>query len=182
WDEPVPYPRPPQWRGYPPGYPPVPPISAPPQPSRFRAARRLLIGLLLFSLAPLLGLGAFLFVFNAQPAAQTSGPAARGPEVNVPTGPSAAAASPAPSASLLSPAQVVAKINPTVVNLTVRLGNANNGKAGTGIVLSADGLVLTSNHVISGGTQISAFDVGNGRTFTANVLGFDRSHDIALLK
>lgn len=181
WDEPVPYPRPPQWRGYPPVQP-GPPISAPPQPSRFRTARRLLIGLLLFSLAPLLGLGAFLYVFNAQPAAQNGRPAARGPQVNVPTQPSAEAASPVPSASLFSPAQIVAKINPTVVNLTVRLGNSNNGKAGTGIVLSADGIVLTSNHVISGGTQISAFDVGNGRTFTANVLGFDRSHDIALLK
>jgi S1-C subfamily serine protease len=120
-------------------------------------------------------------VFNAQPAAQNGRPAARGPQVNVPTEPSAAA-TPAPSASLLSPAQIVAKINPTVVNITVRLGSSNNGKAGTGVVLSSDGFVLTSNHVISGGTQISAVDVGNGRTFTANVVGFDRSHDIALLK
>jgi S1-C subfamily serine protease len=182
WDEPVPYPRPPQWRGYPTAYPPIPPISAPPQRSKFRTARRLFIGLLLFSLAPLLGLGAFLYVFNAQPAAQKGQPAAHGPQVNVPSAPSAEAASPAPSASLLSPAQVVAKVTPAVVNLTVRLGNADTGKAGTGIVLSSDGLVLTSNHVISGGTQISAVDVGNGRTFTANVVGFDRSHDIALLK
>jgi hypothetical protein len=80
WDEPVPYPRPPQWRGYPAAYPPVAPISAPPEPRRFRTARRLFIGLLLFSLAPLLGLGAFLFVFNAQPASQSGRPAARGPD------------------------------------------------------------------------------------------------------
>jgi S1-C subfamily serine protease len=187
WGESVAYPRPPQWRGYPPGYPPgyqpgYPPISAPPQRSRFRTARRLFIGLLLFSLAPLLGLGAFLFVFNAQPTGQNGKQAAHGPQVNVPIGPSAEAASPAPSASLLSPAQVVAKVNPAVVNITVRLGNSNTGKAGTGIVLSSDGLVLTSNHVISAGTQISAVDVGNGRTFAVSVVGFDRSHDIALLK
>src|SRR5262249_48635820 len=149
----------------------------PPPPRRFRTARRVVLGLLLFCLAPLLGLGAFLFVFNAQPAAQNGRPAVRGPQANVPTEPSAAA-----SASLLSPAQIVPKTNPTVVNLTVRLGNSDNGKAGTGIVLSSDGFVLTSNHVIAGGTQISAFDVGNRRTFTASVVGFDRTHDIALLK
>jgi S1-C subfamily serine protease len=176
WDGPVPYPRPPQWRGY-------PPISAPPAPGKARTARRIFIGLLLFSLAPLLGLGAFLFVFNAQPAAQNDKQVANGPQVNVPTGPSAAAPSEAaPSPSLLSPAQIVAKVNPAVVNINVRLGNSNTGKAGTGIVLTSGGLVLTSNHVIAGGTQISAVDVGNGRTFNASVVGFDRSHDIAVIQ
>src|SRR5581483_3163214 len=44
------------------------------------------------------------------------------------------------------------------------------------------GLVLTNNHVIKGATKIRVRDVGNGRTYSATVLGYDVSEDIALLK
>ncbi len=54
--------------------------------------------------------------------------------------------------------------------------------AGTGIVLSSDGLVLTNNHVISGATSISAVDIGNGRTYSVKVLGYDRTADVALVQ
>ena len=43
--------------------------------------------------------------------------------------------------------------------------------AGTGIVLSSDGLVLTNNHVVAGATSISVTDVGNGQTYSASVSG-----------
>jgi hypothetical protein len=42
--------------------------------------------------------------------------------------------------------------------------------------------VLTNNHVIAGATTISAIDVGNGRTYKTSVVGYDRSHDIAVLQ
>jgi S1-C subfamily serine protease len=42
--------------------------------------------------------------------------------------------------------------------------------------------VLTNNHVVDGATALSATDVGNGQTYTATVLGYDRSHDIALIQ
>jgi S1-C subfamily serine protease len=42
--------------------------------------------------------------------------------------------------------------------------------------------VLTNNHVIEGATAIRVTDVGNGRTYRATVLGYDRSHDVALLQ
>jgi S1-C subfamily serine protease len=42
--------------------------------------------------------------------------------------------------------------------------------------------VLTSNHVVNGATSISATDVGNGHTYKATVVGYDRSHDIAVIQ
>ena len=54
--------------------------------------------------------------------------------------------------------------------------------AGTGIVLTSDGTVLTNNHVIRGATSIKVTDVGNGRTYTAKVVGYDASQDVAVIQ
>ncbi len=53
---------------------------------------------------------------------------------------------------------------------------------GAGIVLSPDGIVLTNNHVIAGADTINATSVGNGQNFRAQLLGFDRTDDIAVLQ
>jgi S1-C subfamily serine protease len=49
-------------------------------------------------------------------------------------------------------------------------------------VLTSNGLVLTNNHVINGATSISAVDIGDGKTYQASVVGYDRSHDIAVIQ
>jgi S1-C subfamily serine protease len=67
-----------------------------------------------------------------------------------------------------------------VVDITTTL--ANGTAAGTGMVLTPTGEVLTNNHVIAGATSISVRDVGNGNTYRASVVGYDRSHDVALLQ
>jgi len=54
--------------------------------------------------------------------------------------------------------------------------------AATGMVLSSSGLVLTNNHVIDGATSIRATDIGNNRTYSATVLGYDFTGDTALLQ
>ncbi len=53
---------------------------------------------------------------------------------------------------------------------------------GAGIVLSPDGIVLTNNHVIAGADTINATSVGTGQNFRAQLLGFDRTDDIAVLQ
>jgi len=65
------------------------------------------------------------------------------------------------------------------VNTT--LGYQSSEAAGTGIVLTSNGEVLTNNHVIDGATSISVTDIGNGRVYVATVVGYDRSSDIAVL-
>ena len=42
--------------------------------------------------------------------------------------------------------------------------------------------MLTNNHVISGATDISAFAVGNGQTYGVDVVGYDRTQDVAVLQ
>jgi S1-C subfamily serine protease len=80
----------------------------------------------------------------------------------------------------LSTAAIVQKIDPAVVDIVSTL---NGGQAaGTGIVLTSSGEVLTNNHVIDGATAISVTDVGNGQTYQASVTGYDASHDLAVLK
>jgi S1-C subfamily serine protease len=97
------------------------------------------------------------------------------------------AAAPVPSVNpSVSPgdlSSIAAAVNPAVVNLTVTLGlRRGSAAAGTGIVLTSSGTVLTNNHVIDGGTTIRAVDVGNGRTYEATVVGYDRSRDLAVLQ
>jgi S1-C subfamily serine protease len=79
-------------------------------------------------------------------------------------------------------AAVAAKVTPAIVNITVKNSYTSGGGAATGIVLTSDGYVLTNNHVIDGATEISAVDLGNGEMYSAEVVGYDATQDIALLK
>ena len=54
--------------------------------------------------------------------------------------------------------------------------------AGTGMVLSADGEILTNNHVIAGATSITVTIVSSGETYPATVVGTDVTDDVAVLQ
>lgn len=71
---------------------------------------------------------------------------------------------------------------PDLVLVDSTLGEQEQEAAGTGVVIGSSGEVLTNNHVIEGATVVRATDVGNGHTYTATVAGYDRSHDVALLR
>jgi S1-C subfamily serine protease len=88
----------------------------------------------------------------------------------------------ATSTTALSAAQIAGRVDPAVVDVTSTLGYQQATAKGTGIVLSSDGLILTNNHVINGATSITVTDIGNGKTYTATVVGYDASHDIAVLR
>jgi S1-C subfamily serine protease len=74
------------------------------------------------------------------------------------------------------------RVDPGLVDVNTTLGYLSEEAAGTGIVLTSSGEVLTNNHVVDGATSIRVTDVGNGRAYTATVVGYDRSSDIAVLK
>ena len=77
---------------------------------------------------------------------------------------------------------IAAKVDPGLVDIDTTLGYQSEQAAGTGIVVTSSGEVLTNNHVINGATTISATDVGNGKTYSASVVGYDRTKDIAVLQ
>ncbi|MGV9801793.1 S1C family serine protease [Mycobacterium sp. NPDC003449] len=90
----------------------------------------------------------------------------------VPSAPAGAApGDPSSAATSVEPA--VARID-TVVDYQQAYG------IGTGIVLSAGGEVLTNYHVVQGANSISA-TVG-GRSFTADLVGYSRENDVAVLQ
>jgi S1-C subfamily serine protease len=82
----------------------------------------------------------------------------------------------------LTTAQVADRVDPGLVDIVTTLGFEQAQAAGTGMVLTSSGEVLTNNHVIEGATTIRATDIGNGQTYPAKVIGYDRGHDIAVLK
>ncbi len=85
-------------------------------------------------------------------------------------------------AGAASTSAIEAKVSPALVDINSSLTYQGAAGAGTGIVLSSDGEVLTNNHVIDGATNITATDLGNGKTYHAAVVGYDPSQDIAVLQ
>jgi S1-C subfamily serine protease len=69
-----------------------------------------------------------------------------------------------------------------VVDIETVLRFQNSAAAGTGMIVSRSGQVLTNNHVIRGATSIRVVDVNTGKRYTATVLGYSVSSDVALLK
>ena len=74
------------------------------------------------------------------------------------------------------------KVDPGLVDINTTLGLPAGRGRRTGIVLTSVGEILTNNHVIDGATTISVTDVGNGKTYSASVVGYDRTKDIAVLQ
>jgi S1-C subfamily serine protease len=82
----------------------------------------------------------------------------------------------------LTASDAEARVDPGLVLINTDIGYQHAAGAGTGIVLSQDGEVLTNNHVVEGATHITATDVGTGQSYPAYVVGYDRKHDVAVLQ
>jgi len=84
--------------------------------------------------------------------------------------------------TILTTAQVATQTDPGLVDVVSTLGLQHAASAGTGLVLTPSGEILTNNHVIKGATSIRVTDIGNGRTYPAKVVGYNQSKDIAVLQ
>ncbi|MEN6409883.1 MAG: trypsin-like peptidase domain-containing protein [Anaerolineaceae bacterium] len=110
----------------------------------------------------------------------------------------AAAVETAPAASQLSVSyteietaitQAVSQVGPAVVTVvSVTSGQltpfgftSDSEASGSGVIVSADGQILTNNHVIEGATQVSVV-FANGDQRTAKIVGTDQYADLAVLK
>ncbi len=69
-----------------------------------------------------------------------------------------------------------------VVNILTTIDYGQDEAAGTGIVLTSDGRILTNNHVIDGATSIAAVDLTTGRRYSASVVGDSPTDDVAVLQ
>ncbi|HEX4519736.1 MAG TPA: trypsin-like peptidase domain-containing protein [Gaiellaceae bacterium] len=75
-----------------------------------------------------------------------------------------------------------ASIGTGVVVIETKLAYENGAAAGTGMVLTSSGEILTNNHVIDGATNIKVVVPGTGHSYTARVVGYDVSADVAVLQ
>jgi S1-C subfamily serine protease len=94
----------------------------------------------------------------------------------------AVAASPAGAAGHSTHAALTAGKNVGIVDIYTKLGYLDGRAAGTGMILSRSGEVLTNNHVISGATHFKVVDVMTHRTYSAGVVGYSVSRDVAVLQ
>jgi S1-C subfamily serine protease/AraC-like DNA-binding protein len=69
-----------------------------------------------------------------------------------------------------------------VVDITTVLNYGEGAAAGTGVVLTADGEILTNNHVVADATKITVTVVSTGTSYTAKVVGTDATDDVAVLQ
>jgi putative serine protease PepD len=74
---------------------------------------------------------------------------------------------------------VVTKVMPSVVQVNVTLANGEG--IGSGVIISADGRILTNNHVVADADSVTV-TLSDGRTVDAKVLGTDPSSDLAVIQ
>ena len=87
-----------------------------------------------------------------------------------------------PAEPVLTVAQVASRVEPGVVIIQSELGYQNAEAAGTGMVLTPDGEVLTNNHVINGATKITVTVAATQRRYVAGVVGTVPASDVAVLQ
>jgi putative serine protease PepD len=99
----------------------------------------------------------------------------------------------APNRSVLTRPQdvqeVLAKVEPAVVSIDSQSGDSGGSAggdfvqaAGSGMILTPDGEVLTNNHVIAGASSVTVTLFAQTKSLTAHVLGTDPTDDLALLQ
>ncbi len=86
------------------------------------------------------------------------------------------------SSSLRVPGRATASQQVGVVDINTRLKYLGAKAAGTGMILTSDGEILTNNHVVEGATKIKVTVVSTGDKYVATVVGTDKVDDIAVLQ
>ena len=85
-----------------------------------------------------------------------------------------------PNSSIITPQatvqQVLAKVQDAVVSIRTNLG------AGTGMIITGDGLVVTNNHVIDKATSITVTLFNSTTAQPATLLGHDATDDVAVIR
>lgn len=79
----------------------------------------------------------------------------------------------------LTPQNIYDKVNPTIVGIQVeqKLGYS----LGSGVIMSADGYIVTNAHVIAGGKRVEVL-LSDDTILIATLVGYDKSYDLAVLK
>lgn len=94
--------------------------------------------------------------------------------------PIAIASPTAPSNGALDADAIAAKVGPAIVDINTVTGTGQ--AAGTGMIITSDGEVLTNHHVVDGSITIHVAIEGRTGNFTAHVVGVAPAADVALIQ
>ncbi|HEX3539063.1 MAG TPA: trypsin-like peptidase domain-containing protein, partial [Acidimicrobiales bacterium] len=141
---------------------PYPPPAATPAPGTPPAPRWLVVALVAALIGALLG-GGVVAVVVGRGHQTTVLRQVVGPNTSVITHPATVQ-------------QVLAKVQDAVVSIRTNLG------AGTGMIITSDGEVVTNNHVIEGSTTITVTLFNSTTARPATLLGHDATNDVAVLR
>jgi S1-C subfamily serine protease len=174
----------PQYAGFPqPGLPQPPPQAQPAPPQAPRAHRRVLAGgIAALTVAAVVG-GVAIAESRSDTVSGSGSTAQLLPTtpgnggVTIPGDMNRGNSGTSTSVALATAAQQKGIV--TVVSV---LKYQNAESAGTGMVLTSDGEILTNNHVIDGATSITVTIASTGKSYRADVVGTDPSDDVAVLQ
>jgi S1-C subfamily serine protease len=157
--------------------PPEPPPARGPNPARRVLATIAIIVLVLVS-------GSIGAVISAAVHDNTGSPPAASPFIGGSSNNPFGSDSATPDTGSTATDAVASKVSPALVNIytTIETSTGRGQAAGTGMVITSSGEVLTNNHVIADASTVRVELVATGDTHTAKVLGYDVKDDVALLK
>ncbi len=81
---------------------------------------------------------------------------------------------------LLTSQEIYQKVNPAVVAV-MAVQSDYSASIGTGVLFTEDGFLLTNAHVIEGGQSCTIL-LADDRSYEAELVGYDRKRDVAVLK
>jgi S1-C subfamily serine protease len=146
----------------------------------------MLVYLVVAALAASIGAGATVALGSHHGPSPAAGVSAAGQGGGGVPGPHDNASGSGASSAPLNAGLVAKKVDPGLVDIVATLKYNGETAEGTGMIISGSGLVLTNNHVIDQSTAIRATLVtpgGNAAAqYTAKVLGYDATDDVALLQ
>ncbi|MDJ0466690.1 trypsin-like peptidase domain-containing protein [Streptomyces sp. H27-C3] len=76
-------------------------------------------------------------------------------------------------------AGVAQAVSPSIVEISAT--SSAGDSTGSGVIITADGEIITNNHVVAGASTIKV-KLSDGKTYTAKVVGTDADKDLALIK
>ena len=157
------------------------PVFAPVSPKKHTGLKKLGKAVLGLALVACISVGSILG-YTALTPAQTAAPdsgsnAQKAPAANQ------TIYLPSYSADALTPPEIFQKAVPSTVSITTTVksyGQVGTG-TGTGIIKSADGYIVTNNHVVENAESVQV-TLNDGRSYDAAVVGTDPNTDIAVVK
>ena len=160
----------PPWGPVPPPPPPAPPVDN----SFWHRLAAGVVVLAVIAAATGAGLGWSLArsINSHAPTAQVTQPSTESESPLQPANPS--------NGGSLNAQAIAAKVDPAIVNINTVVGSGQ--AAGTGMIISSNGEILTNNHVVKGSTSIQVTIAGRSQPYSAHVIGAAPSADIAVIK